>query len=168
MGSHALRDAVGVRVVLLRGWDVEFFEDLVDPDVRRRPPAADVVPDQRFPRVLNVVTPFYGFVHSFPLGLVSPFLHDRELSCVLTGYGQRMKAELLPFENQPGPVISYVVNILVRLANESGAEALEVLPMLSSRQSTRLPPLPQPEAEQLDRLLELEFDGDSPEEEAPF
>ena len=56
MGSHALRDAVGVRVVLLRGWDVEFSEDLVDPDVRRCPPAADVVPYQRFPGVLNVVT----------------------------------------------------------------------------------------------------------------
>ena len=112
--------------------------------------------------------PVYGFVHSFPLGLVSPFLLDRELSCVLTGHGQRMKAELLPFENQPGPVISYVVNILVRLANESGAEALEELPMLSSRQSTRLPPLPQPEAEQLDRLLELEAEHDPPEEDAPF
>ena len=60
MGSHALRDAVGVRVVLLRGWDVEFSEDLVDPDVRRRPPAADVVPDQRFPGVLNVVTRITG------------------------------------------------------------------------------------------------------------
>ena len=55
MGRHALRDAVGVRSGLLGGRDVEFSVDLVDPDVRRRPPAADVVADRRFPGVLEVV-----------------------------------------------------------------------------------------------------------------
>ena len=57
MGRHALRNAFGVRVVLLRGWDVEFSEDLVDPDVLRRPTAEDVVRNQRFPRVLDFVSP---------------------------------------------------------------------------------------------------------------
>ena len=56
MGRHTFRDAVGVRGGLLRGWDVEFSVDLVDPDIRRRPPAADVVADRRFPGVLDVVT----------------------------------------------------------------------------------------------------------------
>ena len=60
MGRHALRDAVGVRGGLLGGRDVEFSVDLVDPDVRRRPPAADVVADRRFPGVLNVVTRITG------------------------------------------------------------------------------------------------------------
>ena len=99
---------------------------------------------------------------------ISPFLLDRELSCMLTGHGRRMKAEVLPLENQPGTVLGYLVNILVRMANEAGAQALDELPTLSLKQSNRLPPERQPEAEQLDRLLELEFDGDSPEEEAPF
>ena len=112
--------------------------------------------------------PVHGFLHSFPLGIVSPFLLDRELSCSLTGHGERMKAELLPFENQPGAVISYVVNILVRMANEAGAQALDELPMLTLKQSNVLPPQPQPEADQLDRLFELEVDGDPPEDEAPF
>ena len=58
MGRHAFRDAVGVRGGLLGGRDVEFLVDLVDPDVRRRPPAAGVVADRRFPRVLDVVTSF--------------------------------------------------------------------------------------------------------------
>ena len=112
--------------------------------------------------------PVPGFLHTFPIGVISPFLLDRELSCMLTGHGRRMKAEVLPLENQPGTVLSYLVNILVRMANEAGAQALDELPTLSLKQSNRLPPEPQPEAEQLDRLLELEFDGDSPEEEAPF
>jgi len=60
MGRHALRDAVGVRGGLLGSRDVEFSVDLVDPDVRRRPPAADVVADRRFPRVLDVVTSVTG------------------------------------------------------------------------------------------------------------
>ena len=60
MGRHTFRDAVGVRGVLLRGWDVEFSIDLIDPDVRRRPPAADVVADRRFPGVLDVVTRITG------------------------------------------------------------------------------------------------------------
>ena len=71
-------------------------------------------------------------------------------------------------QNQPGAVISYVVNILVRMANEAGAQALDELPMLSLKQSNVLPPQPQPEADQLDRLFELEVDGDQPEDEAPF
>ena len=87
---------------------------------------------------------------------------------MLTGHGRRMKAEVLPLENQPGTVLGYLVNILVRMANEAGAQALDELPTLSLKQSNRLPPEPQPEAEQLDRLLELEFDGASPQEEAPF
>ena len=110
--------------------------------------------------------PVHGFFHTFPIGVISPFLIDRELSCMLTGHGRRMKAEVLPLENQPGTVLGYLVNILVRMANEAGAQALDELPTLSLKQSNRLPPEPQPEAEQLDRLLELEFDGDSPEEGA--
>ena len=61
MGRHTFRDAVGVRGGLLRGWDVEFSVDLVDSDVQRRPPAADVVADRRFPGGLNVVTQFVLF-----------------------------------------------------------------------------------------------------------
>ena len=34
-----------------------------------------------------------------------------------------MKAEVLPLENQPGTVLSYLVNILVRMANEAGVQA---------------------------------------------
>ena len=110
--------------------------------------------------------PVHGFLYTFPIGVISPFLLDRELSCMLTGHGRRMKAEVLPLENQPGTVLGYLVNILVRMANEAGAQALDELPTLSLKQSNRLPPEPQPEAEQLDRLLELEFDGEPPEEEA--
>ena len=60
MGRHTFRDAVGVRGGLLRGWDVEFSIDLVDPDIRRRPTAADVVADRRFPVFLDVVTRITG------------------------------------------------------------------------------------------------------------
>ena len=104
----------------------------------------------------------------FPIGVISPFLLDRELSCMLTGHGRRMKAEVLPLENQPGTVLSYLVNILVRMANEAGTQALDELPTLSLKQSNRLPPEPQPEVEQLERLLELDAEPDPPEEEFQF
>jgi len=87
---------------------------------------------------------------------------------MLTGHGRRMKAEVLPLENQPGTVLSYLVNILVRMANEAGTQALDELPMLSLKQSNRLPPEPQPEVEQLERLLELDAEPDPPEEEFQF
>ena len=110
--------------------------------------------------------PVHGFLQTFPLGLVNTFLIGQEVSCLLVGNGQRMRAEILPFDNQPGPVLSYLINILVRLGNEAGSQELEKLPMLTLKQSNVLPPPPQPEAEQLDRLLEL--DAEPPEEEAPF
>ena len=47
-------------------------------------------------------------------------------------------------------------------------EDAPALPTLSLKQSNRLPPESQPEAEQLYRLIELELDGDPSEEEAPF
>ena len=106
--------------------------------------------------------PVHGFLQTFPLGLVNTFLIGQEVSCLLIGHGQRMRAEILPFDNQPGPVLSYLINILVRLGNEAGSQELEKLPMLTLKQSNFLPPLPQPEAEQLDRLLELE--AEPPEE----
>ena len=112
--------------------------------------------------------PVHGFLHTFPIGVISPFLLDRELSCMLTGHGRRMKAEVLPLENQPGTVLSYLVNILVRMANEAGTQALDELPTLSLKQSNRLPPEPQPEVEQLERLLELDAEPDPPEEEFQF
>ena len=65
MGRHALRDPVGVRGGLLGGRDVEFSVHLVDPDVRRGPPAADVVPDRRLPGGLDVVTSVTGNDLSF-------------------------------------------------------------------------------------------------------
>ena len=110
--------------------------------------------------------PVHGFLQTFPLGLVNTFLIGQEVSCLLIGHGRRMRAEVLPFDNQPGPVLSYLINILVRLGNEAGSQELEKLPMLTLKQSNVLPPRPQPEAEQLDRLLEL--DTEPPEEEAPF
>ena len=110
--------------------------------------------------------PVHGFLQTFPLGLVNTFLIGQEVSCLLIGHGRRMRAEVLPFDNQPGPVLSYLINILVRLGNEAGSQELEKLPMLTLKQSNFLPPLPQPEAEQLDRLLELE--AEPPDEEAPF
>ena len=78
-----------------------------------------------------------------------------------------MRAEILPFDNQPVPVLSYLINILVRLGNEAGKQELEELPMLTLKQSNVLPPQPQPEAKELDRLFDLEVGGDPPEEE-PF
>ena len=110
--------------------------------------------------------PVHGFLQTFPLGLVNTFLIGQEVSCLLIGHGPRMRAEVLPFDNQPGPVLSYLINILVRLGNEAGSQELEKLPMLTLKQSNVLPPLPQPEAAELDRLLEL--DAEPPEEEAPF
>ena len=112
--------------------------------------------------------PVHGFLQTFPLGLVNNFLIGQELSCLLIGHGRRMRAEVLPFDNQPGPMLSYLINILVRLGNEAGSQELEKLPMLSPQQSNRLPPEPQPEAEQLDRLLELDVESDPPEEEYQF
>ena len=111
--------------------------------------------------------PVHGFLQTFPLGLVNTFLIGQEVSCLLIGHGQRMRAEILPFDNQPGPVLSYLINILVRLGNEAGKQELEELPMLTLKQSNVLPPQPQPEAEELDRLFDLEVGGDPPEEE-PF
>ena len=111
--------------------------------------------------------PVHAFLQTFPLGLIEHFLIGRDVSCVLHGTGDRMRAELLPFDNQPGTVISDLINILVRLANEAGSEGLDRLPMLTHEQSFLLPPTPQPEAEKLDRLLELEVETDPPEE-APF
>ena len=112
--------------------------------------------------------PVHGFIQGFPLGLISTFLINKEVSCVLVGHGEQLRAEILPFENQPGAVVSYVINLLVRMANEAGQGELERLPTLSVQQSNVLPPLPQPEAEELDRLLEMEVELDPPEEEAPF
>ena len=111
--------------------------------------------------------PVHGFLQTFPLGLVNTFLIGQEVSCLLVGNGQRMRAEILPFDNQPGPVLSYLINILVRLGNEAGKQELEELPMLTLKQSNVLPPQPQPEAEELDRLFDLEVGGD-PSEEEPF
>ena len=111
--------------------------------------------------------PVHGFLQTFPLGLVNNFLIGQEVSCLLIGNGQRMRAEILPFDNQPGPVLSFLINILVRLGNEAGKQELEQLPMLTLKQSNVLPPQPQPEAEELDRLFDLEVGGDPPEEE-PF
>jgi len=111
--------------------------------------------------------PVHGFLQTFPLGLVNNFLIGQEVSCLLIGDGQRMRAEILPFDNQPGPVLSFLINILVRLGNEAGKQELEQLPMLTLKQSNVLPPQPQPEAEELDRLFDLEVGGDPPEEE-PF
>ena len=65
-------------------------------------------------------------------------------------------------------MLSYLINTLVRLGNEAGSQELEKLPMLTLKQSNVLPPLPQPEAQELDRLLELELDAEPPEGEAPF
>ena len=110
--------------------------------------------------------PVHGFLQIFPLGLVNTFLIGQEVSCLLIGHGQRMRAEILPFDNQPGPVLSYLINILVRLGNEAGSQELEKLPMLTLKQSNVLPPPPQPEAAELERLLELETEP--PDEEAPF
>ena len=112
--------------------------------------------------------PVHGFLQTFPLGLVNTFLIGQEVSCLLIGNGPRMRAEVLPFDNQPGPVLSYLINILVRLGNEAGSQELEKLPMLTLKQSNVLPPLPRPEAQALDRLLELELDAEPPDEEAPF
>ena len=111
--------------------------------------------------------PVHGFLQTFPLGLVNTFLIGQEVSCLLVGNGERMRAEILPFDNQPGPVLSYLINILVRLGNEAGKQELEELPMLTLKQSNVLPPQPQPEAKELDRLFDLEVGGDPPEEE-PF
>ena len=110
--------------------------------------------------------PVHGFLQTFPLGLVKTFLIGQEVSCLLIGHGQRMRAEVLPFDNQPGPVLSYLINILVRLGNEAGSQELEKLPMLTLKQSNVLPPPPRPEAAELERLLELE--AEPPDEEAPF
>ena len=63
-------------------------------------------------------------------------------------------------------MLSYLINILVRLGNEAGSQELEKLPMLTLKQSNVLPPPPQPEAAELERLLELETEP--PDEEAPF
>ena len=75
---------------------------------------------------------------------------------------------LLPFDNQSGPVLSHVIGILVRLANEAGTQQLEELPMLTLKQCNVLPPPPQPEAEELNRLLQLDINAEPPEEEHPF
>ena len=69
--------------------------------------------------------PVHGFLHTFPIGVIRTFLLDRELSCMLTGHGRRMKAEILPLENQPGTVLGYLVNILVRMANEAWSTMLK-------------------------------------------
>ena len=53
------------------------------------------------------------------------------------------------------------------MANEAGAQALDELPTLSLKQSIVFL-LNLSLKLSSDRLLELEFDGDSPEEEAPF
>ena len=110
--------------------------------------------------------PVHGFLQTFPLGLVNTFLIGQEVSCLLIGHGQRMRAEILPFDNQPGPVLSYLINILVRLGNEAGSQELDTPPLLTLKQSNVLPPPPQPEAAELERLLELETEP--PDEEAPF
>lgn len=110
--------------------------------------------------------PVHGFIHEFPIGLISSFVIGKELSCYLVGHGKRMRAELLPFDNQPGNVISPLLSVLVHLANEAGGQELEKLPMLTLKQSNVLPPEPQPEAEELDRLLELSVDES--DDEAPF
>lgn len=110
--------------------------------------------------------PVHGFIHEFPIGLISSFVIGRELSCQLVGHGKRMRAEVLPFDNQPGKVISPLLSVLIHLANETGSQELEMLPMLTVKQSNVLPPEPQPEAEELDRLLELTVE--EPDEEEPF
>ncbi len=112
--------------------------------------------------------PVHGYLQTFPLGLVSSFLIGQEVSFFLHGHGQRMRAELLPFDNQTGPVLSHVIGILVRLANEAGTQQLEELPMLTLKQCNVLPPPPQPEAEELNRLLQLDINAEPPEEEHPF
>ena len=112
--------------------------------------------------------PVHGFIKGFPLGLISSFLIDREVSCVLIGHGKRMRAEILPFENQPGSVVGHVISLLVRMANEAGTGELEKLPMLSLKQSNVLPPLPQPEAERLEQLLALDAEPPDPFPADPF
>ena len=119
--------------------------------------------------------PVHAFSQDFPIGLIGQFIVGRELSCYLMGRGQRLRAEVLPFDNQPGKVISPLLSALVHLANEAGGQELEKLPDLSVKQSNVLPPPPHPEAERLERLLALDaeppdpFPVDSfPDEEAPF
>ena len=64
---------------------------------------------------------------------------------------------------------------LIKLANEAGTEELLTLSELSVKQSSVLPPPPHPEAERLERLLELDAEPPDPfpvdpfpDEEAPF
>ena len=63
----------------------------------------------------------------------------------------------------------------MHLANEAGGQEVEALPELSVKQSNVLPPPPHPEAERLERLLELDteppdqFPADPlPDEDDPF
>lgn len=114
--------------------------------------------------------PVHGFLRTFPIGLVQSYLIGKELSCALCGHGQTLRAEVLPFENQPGPVLSQIITRLVGLANEAGTQELEKLPKLTLKQSKVLPPFPHPEAEELDRMLELELEtpDHQDEEEDPF
>ena len=134
---------------------------------------------QRFPRGPGLLMrgeiddgecqiPVHAFSQDFPIGLIGQFIVGRELSCYLMGRGQRLKAEVLPFDNQPGQVIGSLIGTLVNLANEAGSEELAKLPELSVKQSNVLPPPPHPEAERLERLLALGSEPDLPDEEAPF
>ena len=83
-----------------------------------------------------------------------------------------MRAEVLPFDKQPGQVISPLLSALVHLANEAGGQEADKLPKLSIKQSNVLPPPPHPEAERLERLLALDPDPFAtdpfPDKELPF
>ena len=69
---------------------------------------------------------------------------------------------VLPFDNQPGKFISPLLSALMHLANEAGGQEVEALPELSVKQSDVLPPPPHPEAERLERLLELDAEPPDP------
>ena len=73
---------------------------------------------------------------------------------------------LHPFDNQPPKVLGRLIEALLNLANESGKSELDELPDVTRKQiNGPLPPAPQPEAKELDRLFELQVEDPSENQE---
>lgn len=111
------------------------------------------------------------YAKEFPVGLIGNFIVGEELGCYFKTAEGKVKAEALPLENQSPKVLSRLFGLLMNMANEGGQLALNELPDVTPQQiNGPLPPEPQPEAMDLERLFQLSVEDPttSQEEEDPF
>ena len=107
--------------------------------------------------------PVKVYLREFPAGVIEQFMIGEELSCMLSSRGSDCRAEVLPFDNQPLPVVSTLSSTLINMANQVGVGDIQKFRELSSTEvSGPLPPVPHPKTEELEVLLRLNIED--PEE----